>query len=287
MQHVPLTRGAGVGFKPQHFAELINDTSRIDLLEIHAENYFGDGGILHHQLERLHALLPLSIHGVGLSVGGAAPLDAAHLAQLRRLCERHPPVLVSEHLAWAGDSEQFLADLLPIAYTPEVLNRTVDHVAQLQDTLGRRVLIENPATYLTFAHSAMPEAEFLAELVQRSGCGLLLDLNNLRVSCHNNGGDVDAYLQVIPLDEVGEIHLAGHSMHTLASGRSLLIDDHGSAVADQTWALYAQFLRIAGQRPTIIEWDTDVPSWTTLTREVERARRHQRKAITPAAGAYG
>ena len=195
MQHVPLTRGAGVGFKPQHFAELINDTSRIDLLEIHAENYFGDGGILHHQLERLHALLPLSIHGVGLSVGGAAPLDAAHLAQLRHLCERHPPALVSEHLAWAGDSEQFLADLLPIAYTPEVLNRTVDHVAQLQDTLGRRVLIENPATYLTFAHSAMPEAEFLAELVQRSGCGLLLDLNNLRVSCHNNGGDVDAYLQ--------------------------------------------------------------------------------------------
>lgn len=277
MRHFPLTRGAGVGFKPQHFEALFADTSRIDLLEIHAENYFGDGGLLHFQLERLHALLPLSIHGVGLSLGGAAPLNTQHLQQLKRLCERYPPALVSEHLAWAGDGHQFLGDLLPIAYTSATLARTVDHVAQLQDVLGRRVLIENPATYLTFSDSHLREAEFLAELSARSGCALLLDLNNLLVTCHNNGGTPEQYLRSLPLEDVGEIHLAGHSQRQLNNGRSLLIDDHGSAVSDHTWLLYQQLLGMIGPRPAIIEWDNDVPTWDVLLHEVAMARRPQQE----------
>lgn len=277
MHNFPLTRGAGVGFKPQHFEALFSDTSRIDLLEIHAENYFGDGGLLHFQLERLHALLPLSIHGVGLSLGGAAPLNTRHLQQLKRLCERYPPALVSEHLAWAGDGQQFLADLLPIAYTSATLERTVDHVAQLQDVLGRRVLIENPAAYITFSDSHLREADFLAELSARSGCGLLLDLNNLLISCHNNGGTAEHYLHSLPLEDVGELHLAGHSQHKLSNGRTVLIDDHGSAVSDQTWLLYQHLHDMIGARPTIIEWDHDVPAWEVLTREVTLARSHQQE----------
>ncbi|MDL2198008.1 DUF692 domain-containing protein [Halopseudomonas aestusnigri] len=272
MHYFPLTRGAGVGFKPQHFEALLANTSAVDLLEIHAENYFGEGGILHHQLEQLQTELPLSIHGVGLSLGGAEALNPQHLRQLQRLCERYRPALVSEHLAWAFSDGQFLADLLPVVYSSEVLDRTVDHIAQLQDTLGRRILIENPATYLTFAQSELPEAEFLAALVQRSGCGLLLDLNNLLISCHNNGGRVDSYLQTIPLDDVGEVHLAGHSVKPVANGGTLLIDDHGSAVDSATWALYSHFLHIAGSRPTIIEWDNDVPCWSRLVQEVDVAR---------------
>lgn len=277
MQHAPLTRGAGVGFKPQHFEALIADTSQVDLLEIHAENYFGDGGLLHHQLERLHARLPLSIHGVGLSLGGAAPLDQQHLQQLKRLCDRHPPALVSEHLAWAGDGQQFMADLLPVAYTTATLARTLDHVAQLQDVLGRRVLIENPATYLSFRDSHLREADFLAELAARSGCGLLLDLNNLLISCHNNGGVPEHYLRALPLHTLGEIHLAGHSERQLESGQTVWIDDHASAVSDPTWRLYRWLTRLTGPRPTIIEWDREVPDWQTLSQNAQRARHYQRE----------
>ncbi len=279
MHTAPLSRGIGVAFKPQHFAALIADISGIDLLEIHAENYFGDGGLLHHQLERLCALLPLSIHGVGLSLGGAAPLNPQHLQKLKQLCDRYSPALVSEHLAWAGDGQQFLADLLPVAYTTDTLNRSVDHVAQLQDVLGRRVLIENPASYLRLKDSHLREADFLAELSARSGCGLLLDLNNLLINCHNNGGTADQYLRALPLHSIGEVHLAGHAQHRLNNGRTLLIDDHGSAVTEPTLRLYQRLLRLAGSRPTIIEWDRQVPSWTRLLQEVTRARQYQRGQV--------
>jgi uncharacterized protein (UPF0276 family) len=260
----------GVGFKPEHFADLRKDPAGIGFLEVHAENYLGAGGLPHAQLTALRADHPLSIHGVGLSIGGARGLDADHLARVRRLCDRYQPESFSEHLAWSSHGADYLNDLLPLPYTDETLATVCDHVDQVQEVLGRRLLLENPATYLRFAQSTLAETEFLALIAQRTGCGLLLDVNNVFVSCTNHGTDPRAWLAGLPLDLVGEIHLGGHDAEDLPSG-PLLIDSHGAAVADPVWTLYAEVIGRAGPRPTLVEWDTDVPAWPVLAAEAARA----------------
>ncbi|PWV60160.1 DUF692 domain-containing protein [Plasticicumulans acidivorans] len=258
---------AGIGFKPVHFDALLAAPAATGWIEIHAENYFGAGGPPHHMLEALREQLPLSIHGVGLSLGGAEALDRAHLRALSRLVERYRPGLVSEHLAWCAHGGQWLNDLLPLPLNRATLDHVCAHVIALQDALGRQVLIENPARYLDFEQpEAWPEAEFLAELSARSGCGLLLDINNVVVSAHNLGFDAAAYIDALPPTAIGEIHLAGHTIDS-AGPLPLRIDDHGSPVDAETWALYARLLRHGGPRPTLIEWDTRVPTLAVLLGE--------------------
>lgn len=263
--------GAGVAFKPMYFDALLGDPQRVDFIEIHAENYFGAGGVLHAQLASLREQMPLSVHGVGLSIGGSAPLDKGHMQRLKHLCERYEPMLVSEHLAWSSHAGEYLGDLLPVAYHSRSLERVASHVQQLQDCLGRQVLIENPATYLRLAESEMTEVEFIRQLCRSTGCGILLDLNNLLISCHNCGGDPLKYLAELPSDQVLELHLAGHTRVKHAEGE-LLVDEHGSEIADATWKLYAEWLVRAGARPCLIEWDRHLPSWPVLAAEVDCAR---------------
>lgn len=278
----PLRSGAGVAFKPQHFDALLADPQRVDFFEIHAENYFGAGGLLHAQMQALREHLPLSIHGVGLSLGGAQELDGEHLRRLAALCQRYQPALVSEHLAWSSHAGHYLGDLLPIAYNLSTLKRLVEHVDQLQSALGRTVLIENPAAYLRLAGSEMSEVEFLRELTGRTGCGLLLDLNNLHVSCHNCGGDPQAYLRQLPQQRVAEVHLAGHSRVALANGGYLLLDEHSDVVADQVWQLFVEWLNYAGKCPALIEWDRHLPGWFELAAEVDCIRTLQAMPFMPA-----
>lgn len=267
-----LPPAAGVAFKPMHFAEIVADPAPLGFLEIHAENYMGAGGPPHAQLTRLRERYALSVHGVGLSLGGAAALDPDHLRRLKALCDRYQPAAVSEHLAWAGEGGLFLGDLLPLPYTPETLALVVDHVDRLQDHLGRQVLIENPARYLAFAHSTIPEPEFLAELVRRGGCGLLLDVNNVHVSAINLGFAAGDYLAAFPLHAVGEIHLAGHAVMADRGGAPLLIDSHAAPVAGAVWSLYDEVLARRGPVATLIERDGDVPAWPVLRAEAMRAQ---------------
>jgi len=260
----------GVGFKPDHFTAIRASSAGIGFFEVHAENYLGAGGLPHAQLAALRADHPLSIHGVGLSIGGNAGLDAAHLDRVRRLCDRYEPESFSEHLAWSSHGAEYLNDLLPLPYTEETLALVCTHVDQVQSTLGRRMLLENPATYLRFAQSTIPETEFLAEIARRTGCGLLLDVNNVFVSCTNHGSDPRQWLAAFPLHLAGEIHLGGHDAADLPSG-PLLIDSHGAPVADPVWALYAEVIAIAGPLPTLVEWDNDLPAWPVLAAEAARA----------------
>jgi uncharacterized protein (UPF0276 family) len=262
---------AGVGFKPQHFADVLGREQPIGFIEIHAENYMGDGGPAHAQLRALCERYALSVHGVGLSIGSMAPLDRDHLLRLRALCDRYRPASFSEHLAWSTHDGAFLNDLLPLPYTPETLDRVAAHVCTVQETLQRRMLLENPSTYVVFAESSIPEVEFLAEVVRRTGCGLLLDVNNVFVSARNHGVDPHAYLAAFPLEHVGEIHLGGHDEQIDEDGTPLLIDAHGTPVAEPVWALYASVIARAGPLPTLIEWDNDVPAWTTLAAEARAA----------------
>jgi len=259
---------AGLGFKPEHYAQAV--PAPVGFYEVHAENYLGAGGAPHAMLERLHRDHPLSVHGVGLSIGGAGPLDAGHLARLKALLARHQPESFSEHLAWSSHGAAWLNDLLPLPYTDQTLATVCAHVDQVQHTLGRRMLLENPATYVTFAQSTWAEVDFLAEVVRRTGCGLLLDVNNVFVSATNHGFDPLAYLAGFPLAAVGEIHLAGHESDPVL-GPALLIDSHSRPVADPVWGLYAQVLDRTGPVPTLIEWDNDVPTFDVLLAEVARA----------------
>ena len=260
----------GLGFKPDHFADIRRGAPGIGFFEVHAENYLGAGGLPHAQLSALRADYPLSIHGVGLSIGGKRGLDLAHLDRVRRLCDRYEPESFSEHLAWSSHGADYLNDLLPLPYTEETLRLVCDHVDQVQSTLGRRMLLENPATYLRFAASTIPETEFLAEVAARTGCGLLLDVNNVFVSCTNHGTDPRGWLANFPLHRVGEIHLGGHDTEELPSG-PLLIDSHGAPVADPVWSLYAEVIATAGALPTLVEWDNDLPAWPILAAEAARA----------------
>ncbi|MCU0800244.1 MAG: DUF692 domain-containing protein [Rhodobacteraceae bacterium] len=268
MQKLP--PAPGVGFKPAHFAALMASPGDIAFLEVHAENYMGAGGQPHAQLSALRARYALSIHGVGLSIGGSSPLDNAHLQRLRILCDRYQPESFSEHLAWSSHGGAYLNDLLPLPYTEETLARVVAHVDQVQEYLGRRMLLENPSTYVAFAQSTIPETAFLAEIARRSGCGLLLDVNNVFVSATNHRTNAASYLADFPLHHVAEVHLGGHATEDLPSG-PLLIDAHGTPVADPVWALYADVIARTGPLPTLIEWDNDLPEWPVLAAEAARA----------------
>lgn len=260
----------GVGFKPQHFAAIRQTRPDLGFFEVHAENYLGAGGAPHAMLGALRQDHAISIHGVGLSIGGPS-LDEAHLARVKALCDRYQPDSFSEHLAWSSHGAEYLNDLLPLPYTPRTLDRVCDHVDRVQEVLGRRLLLENPSTYVIFRQSEIPETAFMAEIARRTGCGLLLDVNNVFVSCVNHRDDPLAWLDAFPLDLVGEIHLGGHDQEDLPSG-PLLIDAHGAEVAEPVWALYAEVLDRAGPLPTLIEWDTDVPEWPVLFAEAQRAQ---------------
>ena len=269
----PLPDQAGTGFKPEHFDAILNERPAVGFFEIHAENYMGEGGPPHRRLEALRALYPLSLHGVGLSIGSPGPLDKAHLRRLAALNRRYEPGLFSEHLAWSSHTDGFLNDLLPLPYTEETLARVCDHIDETQEAVGRRMLLENPSTYVIFAESVIEETEFLAAIVKRTGCGLLLDVNNIVVSATNHGYDPDAYLARFPLEHVGEIHLAGYSESEDDAGKRLLIDAHDSPVRAEVWDLYRRAVALRGPVPTLIEWDNDVPEWPTLFGEVKRADR--------------
>jgi uncharacterized protein (UPF0276 family) len=261
----------GVGYKPQHFAAIMADPGPVGWLEIHAENYMGAGGRPLAQLRHLADRFPISVHGVGLSIGGEEPLDAGHLQRLKHLCDWLQPASFSEHLAWSTHDGAYLNDLLPLPYTAATLARVCDQIDAVQTVLGRRMLLENPSTYIAFADSAMAETDFLTEITRRTGCGLLLDVNNVYVSGTNQNYDPMAYLDAFPLDALGEIHLGGHDMDSDDNGRPLLIDSHGAQVVDPVWALYAHVIAKAGPRPTLIEWDNDVPDWPVLAAEAARA----------------
>lgn len=261
----------GVGFKPQHFAEVLSKPGPLGFVEIHAENYMGAGGRPHAMLERLCRDYQLSIHGVGLSIGGANPLDQTHLAQLKILCDRYQPTQFSEHLAWSTHSDVFFNDLLPLPYTDETLQHVVDHIDQVQSVLKRQMLLENPSTYVTFEDSTWSETDFLKAIIARTGCGLLLDVNNVFVSSTNHRLDPDRYLADFPLHAVGEIHLGGHSADTDDTGDLLLIDSHSAPVVDDVWRLYTETIKRAGPIATLIEWDNDIPAWPVLRSETERA----------------
>ncbi len=263
----------GVGYKPTHFSGLCDAPGPVAWLEVHAENYMGDGGRPHAQLRRLMQDFALSVHGVGLSIGGEKPLDRAHLDRLKRLLDWTAPASFSEHLAWSTHDGAYLNDLLPLPYSTATLTRVADHIDAVQEHLGRRMLLENPSSYLRFAESTWSETDFLRELVRRTGCGLLLDVNNVFVSATNLGYAPMEYIDIFPLDAVGEIHVGGHDNDVDGSGAPLLIDSHGKPVADPVWALLDHALSLSGPRPILVEWDNDVPDWPTLRLEAERAAR--------------
>lgn len=260
----------GVGYKPQHFSKIMNDPSPVEWLEIHAENYMGNGGRPIAQLRALSEKFPISVHGVGLSIGGERPLDPDHLARLMHLISWLNPASFSEHLAWSTHDMGFMNDLLPLPYTEETLARICEHIDQVQETVRRRMLLENPSNYLAFAESQIPEAEFLSEVAKRTGCGLLFDVNNVFISATNQQTDPYSYIDAFPLDLVGEIHLAGHEEDSDDSGAPLLIDSHGCEVADPVWEMYAYTLLKGGAKPSLIEWDNDIPDWPILADEAQR-----------------
>lgn len=267
-----LPKAVGVGFKLQHFANVMADPKGLGFIEVHAENYMAQGGAMRAQLAELKSLMPVSLHGVGLSLGGATKPDGAHLERLRALIDWVEPAQFSEHLAWMGHAGLFANDLLPLAYDQETLARVTMHVDMVQQALGQRILIENPSSYLHIGqNSVAAETDFLSALVAESGCGLLLDLNNVYVSCRNLGWNSADYLRGLPLDAVGEVHLAGHAEETDGQGDALLIDNHGAPVAGPVWALYASLLGKIGAVPTLIEWDTDIPDWSVLNAECDKA----------------
>jgi uncharacterized protein (UPF0276 family) len=268
-----LPRRTGVGFKPEHFADILATPQPMGFFEVHAENYMGAGGPPHAQLGKLREDYALSIHGVGLSIGSMQPLDRDHLARLKTVCDRYQPESFSEHLAWSTHDSIFLNDLLPLPYTEETLARVVEHVDQVQDALKRQMLLENPATYLLFAESTIEETVFLSEIARRTGCGLLLDVNNVFVAATNHNLDPYDYIARFPLEAVREIHLSGHSETVDDLGAPLLIDSHDTPVKDPVWALYEQVIERIGPVASLVEWDNDVPAWPVLCAEAVAAQR--------------
>ena len=263
---------AGIGLKPCHFRDVLDTRPDIGFFEVHAENFMVAGGPFHHYLSRIRQDYPLSLHGVGLSIGAQDTLDGAHLNRLAALIKRYEPASFSEHLAWSSHGEVFFNDLLPLPYDRATLQRVCEHIDQVQERLGCRMLLENPATYVEFDSSTMSEAQFLTELLQRTGCGLLLDVNNVHVSCVNHDRDALEFIDALPLDAVGEIHLAGFSQDHDAAGSPLLIDAHGSPVDEAVWSLYERVVARLGPMATLIERDNDVPALPTLLVEARRAQ---------------
>ncbi|WP_018268513.1 MNIO family bufferin maturase [Methylosinus sp. LW4] len=263
---------AGVGFKPTHFDAILSGAPSVGFFEIHAENYMGDGGPPHRQLSRLRQEYPLSIHGVGLSIGSSEPIDRRHLERLRALCDRYRPAGVSEHLAWSTHGGVFFNDLLPLPYTRETLARAIDKIDEIQNFLGRQILLENPATYLSFAETELSEPELLAEIADRSGCGLLLDVENIYVTATNKGFEAADYLSRFAFAPVREIHLAGHFETRGARGEPFALDAHCAPVAEAVWALFSRALAQTGPVATLVEWDNETPEWAALAREAQRAQ---------------
>lgn len=269
-QHLSQIQGVGVGFKAEHFADILQSLPDVGFFEVHAENFMGDGGPPHARLRRLREDYALSVHGVGLSIGGADALDDDHLKRLKAVVQRYQPALVSEHLAWSSHQDHYYNDLLALPYTSETLANVTAHVDHVQSMLGRTILLENPSTYLRFDASTWHEADFLTEIIQRTGCGLLLDINNIYVTSVNHGLDAKDYVDRLPLPRVGEIHLAGHADAVDGDGTPFLIDSHDRAVADEVLALYQWILPKIDMQPTLFEWDNDVPDWPVLLAEAQR-----------------
>lgn len=274
----PLPAHVGVGLKPQHYVPALEAVSASipfparcpAWFEVHPQNYFGAGGPPHRWLSAFAQQAPLSFHSVGLSLGSSEGVNLEELEHLAALCDRYAPALVSDHLSWSGSASNRYPDLLPVPYTRGALDHFAAQVARVQDRLGRSILVENPSRYLAFAGDEMTEAEFLHTLCARAGCGLLLDINNIEVSATNLGLDADAMVDSVDPSLVGELHLAGHAREDHVHG-ALLIDDHGSAVSDETWRLFARFVQRAGARPVLIEWDSDVPEFDVLLAEAAKA----------------
>jgi uncharacterized protein (UPF0276 family) len=273
---------AGIGLRSPHHRDALHNPVKPGWLEVHSENYFGNGGIPLHDLEAIRADYPISLHGVGMSLGSVDALNRQHLRQLRDLIHRIEPGLVSEHLSWSAFGGRYLNDLLPIPYTDETLAHLASRISQVQDYLGRQLLIENPSSYLEYGFSSYSESEFLNELARRCGCGILLDVNNLYVSCVNHGWWALDYLNAIAADKVGEIHLAGHTVNQFG-GQSILIDTHNAPVGDAVWQLYQTTVQRFGCRPTLIEWDADLPAWPVLVAEAAKADRYMEQAYEQAA----
>jgi uncharacterized protein len=271
---------AGTSFKPEHLAAILDERPQRGFFEVHAENYMGAGGPPHRALEAVRRDHPISLHGVCMSIGGPEPLDKTHLARFRALVERYEPALVSEHLAWSTHQTTYFNDLLPLPYNDTTLNRVCDHINQVQDAIWRPLLLENPSTYLAFTESTMRETEFIGRVAERTGCGLLLDINNVFVSAINHGFSALEYLSDFPLVRVGEIHLAGHAEQTDDEGDLLLIDSHDGPVADAVWKLYEVIIGRCGPVSTLIEWDSNIPEWSVLKAEAAAAQaimdRHRR-----------
>ena len=282
--HAPIPARAGVGLRHPHVQQFLDAPPRIGWLEVHSENYLAAGGVRLSALERIRRDLPISCHGVGLSLGSAEGLDTAHLAALKRLFGRVEPGLVSEHVSWSVSGGVYYNDLLPLPLTEEALGVFCRNVDRAQEAFGRRILVENPSTYLDFAASRIPEPEFIAEIVRRTGCGLLLDVNNIHVSAHNRAFDAGDYLAALPLEAVGEIHIAGHASRSIG-GETVLIDDHGSRVIAPVWRLLDAALARTGPVPVLVEWDTDIPPLDVLLAEAAQAESAIRRAAPPPAAA--
>lgn len=261
----------GIGLKAEHYRIVIETSPEVGFFEVHAENYMGAGGPPHRYLSAIRERYPLSLHGVGLSIGADRPLDEDHLRRLGELIRRYEPGLFSEHLAWSSHDDGFLNDLLPVPYTAQTLARVVEHIDLVQSALGRQMLLENPSSYVAFVESTYSEIDFIAEVVRRTGCGLLLDVNNVFVASTNQQWDPVAYIEGYPLAHVREVHLAGHKREADEKDRPLLIDTHDRPVDDIVWDLYGLAVRLIGPMPTLIEWDADVPVWATLEQEARRA----------------
>jgi uncharacterized protein (UPF0276 family) len=275
----PIPARAGIGLRAQHHEDLLRERPAIGWLEAHSENYFADGGSQIDYLMKLRASYPLSLHGVGMSLGSTDAFDAEHLRRLVRLIHLSEPVLVSEHLSWSSVGGTFLNDLLPLPYSQEALDHMIRRVQQIQDRLGRQILIENVSSYLQFHASSMTEWEFLAQLALHSACGLLLDVNNVYVNSRNHGFDAREFLQHLPRTAVKEVHLAGHTVNRWREGdqtREILIDTHSAPVCADVWELYRFAVQRFGALPTLIEWDTDIPPLEVLVAEAARADEHSR-----------
>jgi uncharacterized protein len=268
----PIAGLAGTSLKHEHLPSILADEMPSGFFEVHAENYMGAGGPPHDALTRIRRDYPVSLHGVCMSIGGPQPLDKTHLGRFKALVDRYEPALVSEHLAWSTHNTTYFNDLLPLPYTPATLARVADHIDHVQETVGRPILLENPSTYVVFPESTMSETEFIRALAQRTGCGLLLDVNNVFVSATNHGYSALTYLADFPLDHVSEIHLAGHATQADDEGDVLLIDSHDGPVANAVWILYEIVIGQCGPIPTLVEWDSAIPDWPILRAEAIAAQ---------------
>ncbi|OBX12014.1 DUF692 domain-containing protein [Gallibacterium genomosp. 3] len=277
MGYQKVISGVGIGLKIEHFELMLQQPDYVDFVEIHAENYMVPGGAMHHYLQRIYDIYPLSLHGVGLSIGSDAALDEEHIDRLKALIDRYQPQLFSEHLAWSSHGVNFYNDLLPLAYTNKKLNQVCEHIDHLQHRLQRQMLLENPSTYVEFSANEMEETDFISEVVKRTGCGLLLDVNNVYVSAVNHQRDPYVYLQQLPLSAVQQMHIAGYSEDQDANGERLLIDSHSEQVSSEVWQLYLFTLGLIGTKPTLLERDNNIPAFSELQKDLYQIQQAQQR----------